>query len=361
MLDPNCKVEDFLKKTLDPPVSETIKNAITVLQEIGALSLDERLTELGKKLGTLPVHPLTSKMIFFAILLNCLDPALTLACAAAYRDPFTIPMLPNDKKRATAAKEELASLYGGYSDQLAIVAAFDCWRSAKEKGQESRFCSEYFVSPSIMNMLSGMRKQLVNELIRTGCIPEDVSSCSMNAREPGIIRAILVAGLYPMVGRLHAPFKRGRKLTVETASGEEVHLHPHSINSKLCINESDEPLLLVYDEITRGDSGLNTRNITIIGPLPVLLLATDIVVAPARDDTGNDSGSDAAGDEDNDAGEMEGIEKLSKPEEVMSLPENAVTLIVDRWLSFESTALEVAQIYCLRERLSAAILFKVSF
>uniref|UniRef100_A0A803MHF9 RNA helicase n=1 Tax=Chenopodium quinoa TaxID=63459 RepID=A0A803MHF9_CHEQI len=304
LLDPNCKVEDFLKKTLDPPVSETIKNAITVLQEIGALSNDEGLTELGRKLGSLPVHPLTSKMLFFAILLNCLDPALTLACAADYRDPFTLPMLPNEKKRAVAAKAELASLYGGNSDQLAIVAAFDCWRNARKMGQESRFCSEYFVSSSIMHMLSGMRNQLANELTRAGCIPDDISSCSMNAREPGIIRAVIVAGMYPMVGRLHPPVRRGKRLTVETANSgyDRVLLHPQSMNSKLYMKNTDELPLLVYDE------------------------------------------------------------KNEKPEDkVMSSPENAVTLIVDRWLPFVSTALEVAQIYCLRERLSAAILFKVTY
>ncbi|XP_021713661.1 DExH-box ATP-dependent RNA helicase DExH6-like [Chenopodium quinoa] len=365
LLDPNCKVEDFLKKTLDPPVSETIKNAITVLQEIGALSHDEGLTELGRKLGSLPVHPLTSKMLFFAILLNCLDPALTLACAADYRDPFTLPMLPNEKKRAVAAKAELASLYGGNSDQLAIVAAFDCWRNARKMGQESRFCSEYFVSSSIMHMLSGMRNQLANELSRTGCIPDDISSCSMNAREPGIIRAVIVAGMYPMVGRLHPPIRRGKRLTVETANSgyDRVLLHPQSMNSKLFMKNTDELALLVYDEVTRVDGSLHTRNTTIISPIPLLLLATEIVVAPARDTGDDDSGSDAAGDEDSDEGEMECLEKKNeKPEDkVMSSPENSVTLIVDRWLPFVSTALEVAQIYCLRERLSAAILFKVTY
>ncbi|XP_048502052.1 DExH-box ATP-dependent RNA helicase DExH6 isoform X2 [Beta vulgaris subsp. vulgaris] len=361
MLDPNCKIEEFLKKTLDPPIAQTIENALSVLQDIGALSHDERLTELGKKLGSLPVHPLIGNMLFFATLLNCLDPALTLACAADYREPFILPMLPNEKKLADAAKAELASLYGGHSDQLAIVAAFDCWRSAKDKGQEFRFCSEYFISSSIMRMLSGMRKQLENELIRTGCIPDDISSCSMNAREPGIIRAVIVAGLYPMVGRLCPPLKREKKFIVEMASGEKVHLHPYSINSKLSIKESDDRPLLVYDEVTRGDMGMHTRNCTIIGPLPLLLLANEIYVAPAagRDDTGDDdgSGSDPAGNE----GELEGLDKKNKQGEmVMSSPDNDVTVIVDRWLSFRSTALEVAQIYCLRERLSAAILFKIT-
>ncbi|KAH9624022.1 hypothetical protein KSS87_008615 [Heliosperma pusillum] len=359
MLDRNCKVEEFLQKTLDPPVFETIKNAIAVLQEIGAFSHDERLTELGEKLAALPVHPSTSKMLFFAILLNCLDPALTLACASEFRDPFTIPMLPNDKKRADAAKAELASLYGGHSDQLAVIAAFDCWRKAKEKGQEARFCSEYFVSSGTMFMLSGMRKQLLSELIRSGLIPDDTSNCSMNARDPGIIRAVVVAGLYPKLGKLH-PRRKGKRMLVETASGDRVSLHPASVNAKLSFKSPGDCPLLVYDEVIRGDGGMHTRHCTLIGPLSLLLIAAEIVVAPGKgnynagDDEGDDSGSD------NDDEDMEDDKTNRQGDEIMSSPDNAVTVVVDRWLSFESTALDVAQIYCLRERLSAAILFKVA-
>ncbi|KAK9749788.1 hypothetical protein RND81_02G150200 [Saponaria officinalis] len=358
ILDPNCKVEEFLNKTLDPPVHETIKNAIAALQEIGAFTHEERLTELGEKLGSLPVHPATSKMLFFAILVNCLDPALTLACASDFKDPFTLPMLPADRKKADDAKAELASLYGGHSDQLAVIAAFDCWRKTKEKGQTARFCSEYFVSPGTMHMLNGMRKQLQAELIRSGFIPDDVSSCSMNAQDPGIIRAVVVAGLYPMVGKLH-PSKKSRRMTVETTSGDKVSLSPRSINSKLSFKSSGDRPLLVYDEVTRGDGGLQTRNCTLIGPLSLLLIATEIVVAPRKgnDDEGDDSGCDEGGSDD----EMEDADKTNKRgDKIMSSPDNAVTVVVDRWLPFESTALDVAQIYCLRERLSAAILFKIT-
>ncbi|KAK9266485.1 hypothetical protein L1049_001691 [Liquidambar formosana] len=370
LLDPNCKIEDFLRKTLDPPVFETIRNAIIVLQDVGALSLDEKLTELGEKIGSLPVHPLTSKMLFFAILLNCLDPALTLACASEYRDPFTLPMLPNEKKRAAAAKSELASLYGGHSDQLAVIAAFECWKIAKEKGQEARFCSQYFVSSSIMYMLFGMRKQLQNELIRNGFIPEDVSSCSLNGRDPGILHAVLVAGLYPMVGRLHSPYKSGKRFVVETAGGDKVRIHPQSTNFKLLFKKSDDAPLMIYDEITRGDGGMHIRNCTVIGPLPLLLLATEIVVTPAKDDDdedddGNDDDDDDESDDEEDDTDEDGKEMHNKSggqpgEKIMSSPDNAVAVVVDRWLSFQSTALDVAQIYCLRERLSAAILFKVT-
>lgn len=360
ILDPDCKVDEFLQKTLDPPVAETIRNAVSVLQDIGALTHEEKLTELGEKLGSLPVHPVTSKMIFFAILMNCLDPALTLACAADYKDPFALPMLPHEKTKADACKAELASLYGGRSDQLAVVAAFECWKNAKERGQGQEFCSQYFISSKTMQMLARMRKQLQSELIYNGLIPEDVSSCSLNARDPGILHAVVMACLYPMVGRLAPSQKIGRKLIVETANCNKVRLHPKSSCFKLSLKKNSHPLV-VYDEITRGDNGMFIRNCTVIGPLPLLLLSTEIAVAPASDDVGDDD-DDNESDNDDESGDVTDIDNKSggaQEDKIMSSPENLVKVVVDRWLYFGSRALDVAQIYVLRERLSAAILFKL--
>ncbi|XP_008806703.2 DExH-box ATP-dependent RNA helicase DExH6-like isoform X2 [Phoenix dactylifera] len=357
LLDPDCGIVDFLQRTLDPPVPETIRNAIIVLQDIGALTDDEKLTDLGEKLGSLPVHPSTSKMLLFAILMNCLDPALTLACASDYREPFILPMAPDERKRAAAAKVELASLYGGYSDQLAIVAAFDCWKRAKDRGQESQFCSKYFISSNTMNMLSNMRKQLQSELARNGFVPSGISNCSLNAQDPGILRAVLMAGTYPMVGRLLPPRKNsGKRAIVETASGAKVRLHPHSLNFNLSFSKSTGSPLIIYDEVTRGDGGMYIKNCSLAGPYPLLLLAMEMVVAPADDDDESDEDEASSGEED----EMEMNTSSGKSgEEIMSSPDNTVSVVVDRWLRFESTALDVAQIYCLRERLSTAILFKV--
>ncbi|XP_051226894.1 DExH-box ATP-dependent RNA helicase DExH6 [Lolium perenne] len=341
LLDPNCRIADFLKKTLDPPVSETVKNAITVLQDLGALTQDEQLTDLGEKLGSLPVHPSTSKMLLFAILMNCLDPALTLACAVDYRDPFVLPVDPDQRKRADAAKIELASLYGGFSDQLAVVAAFDCWRCAKDTGQKALFCSQYFVNSNTMTMLSSMRKQLQNELAQRGFLPAEASACNLNAKASGIISAVLMAGAYPMVGKLLPPCKNARSTVVETASGAKVRLHPSSANYNLSLNKSSGYPLVIYDEITRGDGGtLSIKKCSVVGSYPLLLLASEMAVAPPDGDNDEEEGS-------------------SGDEVIMSSPDNTVSVVVDRWLRFHATALDVAQMYCLRERLVSAILFKV--
>jgi hypothetical protein len=370
VLDPSCKIEEFLAKTLDPPVSESIRNAIVVLRDIGALSPDESLTDLGEKLGSLPVHPVISRMLFFAILMNCLDPALTLACASDYKDPFTIPMSTEDKTKAAKAKSELASLYGGFGDQFAVLAAFECWNNSKKMGLEARFCSQYYVSGGAMKMLSGMRKQLQTELIRIGFIhSDDISSYSMNAYDPGVLHAVLVAGMYPMIGRLCFPSKGGKRAMIETASGDKVRVHNRSINFKLSFKKSLGHTLVVFDEITRGDMGINIRNCSLVGPLPILLLSTEISVAPGEengqrkeeeeeDDSDDDEGSEdeAGGD---DAMELDTKSSGNNEDQFMSSPDNMVRIIVDRWLYFGSKAIDVSLLYCLRERLSAAILYKV--
>eukprot|EP00249_Psilotum_nudum_P020389 c27681_g1_i1 orf=52-3915(+) len=363
LLDPNCKIKEFLSKALDPPVELAIHNAIVLLQDIGALTFEEKLTELGRQLGSLPVHPSTCKMLLFAILLNCLDPALTIACATGYRDPFVLPMAPHQKKRAFAARMELTAAYGGYSDHLAVIAAYDRWEEAKLKGDENRFCSQYFVSSGSMAMLAGMRKQLQGELVQKGFIPKELHACSLNAHDPGIVRAVLVAGLYPMIGMLLPPLPNGQKAVVQTARGEKVRIHPHSANFHLVHhnaqrNETLNRPLLVFDEITRGEAWVYVRDCTVVKPHSLLLLATEMAVAPLDTDEHDI-------DEDKDENDLyDSDEENERPiprqqEQLMSVPEKFVAVVIDRWLRFQATAVVAAQLHCLRDRLAAAIAFKI--
>jgi hypothetical protein len=53
---------------------------------------------------------------------------------------------------------------------------------------------------------------------------------------------------------------------------------------------------------------------------------------------------------------------IPKPEggsALFSEPEKPVAVVLDRWLRFQTTAVEAAQLYCLRERLAATFAYKV--
>ncbi|XP_017436117.1 DExH-box ATP-dependent RNA helicase DExH6 isoform X4 [Vigna angularis] len=326
LFDPTCKIEEFLSQTLDPPGFESIRSAARVLQEIGALSVDEHLTELGQKFGYLPVHPYTSRMLIFSILMNCLDPALTLACASKCKDLFVLPILPDEKKRAAAARSELASLYGGCGDQFSIIAAYQCWVNSKKMGLESRFCSQYFVSQSAMSKLDVMRKNLAAELYRNGLINRSSRNYCSNAYDPGILQAVLVAGMYPMVGKLFFPYGSGKKILVNTKSIDSVCLNSHTLNYKLSSQKILDCSFVVYDEITSIDRGLCIGDSTTVGLFPLFLLSKEIDVDNAKDCT-----------------------------------DNIITVIIDGWLYFESTAFDAFHMNYLRELLTAAIIYKVTY
>lgn len=359
MLDPSGNVNDFLQKLVDPPADQSIANALTILKEIGALTPQEELTELGQKFGQLPVHPRISKMLYFAILVNCLDPALILACAADTKDPFIMPLVPGERKKAVAAKLELALLYGGHSDHLATVAAFHCWKDAKSRCQSREFCSKYFISPNAMKMLDNMRDKLRGELKRHGFIPSNDSNCSLNAHDPGILRAVIAVGLYPMVGRICPPSMNNKRSLVETITGAKVRVPSYSNNFNMS-SSKDDGALIVFDEITRGDWGLHIRSFTALPIIPLLLFSGEIAVAPTES-CDADKSDDEEDHEVENVGDVMDIDKAAgRPgEKIMLGPENPVKVVVDRWLPFKITAFEIAQMYILRERLMASILFKV--
>ena len=355
ILDPRLDIESFLSKAIEPPVSAAVRNAIALLQDVGALDPSQQLTPLGTHLGALPLHPVLAKMLLHALLLDCLGPALTVAAASAHRDPFVLPLTPGQRHAALAARQALASQWGGASDHLAVVAAFDGWAAAKRSGAtaEKVYCARNFLSSGTLGMLAGMRKQLRDELRRKGFLPPLVNTrshnqshgrplpygyrqqgrwhadeavttavteeqieaqCSANGRNQGVVRAVLAAGLYPMVASLLPKLPGGSSAAiVQTARGDKVRVHPHSINFRILhggvggmggemeglldsspVNpwqwgdgagrrpEASARPLLVYDEVTRGDSNLTIRLSTVVRPLALVLIASEMVVAPLR-------------------------------------------------------------------------------
>lgn len=70
-------VEKFLSELMDPPSSEAIHKALTILRIMNALDADEKLTPLGYYLAKLPMSPQMGKMLLLGTLFSCLDPVLS--------------------------------------------------------------------------------------------------------------------------------------------------------------------------------------------------------------------------------------------------------------------------------------------
>ncbi|OXB52885.1 hypothetical protein ASZ78_015138, partial [Callipepla squamata] len=117
-----CPVADFLKKAPTPPPALIVTDAFQMLKQIDAMDVWEDLTELSYHLAKLHVEPHLGAMVLCAVVLECLDPVLTIACAFVYRDPFVLPALAFQKRAAVVCRKELAE--GTFSDHMVLLRAF---------------------------------------------------------------------------------------------------------------------------------------------------------------------------------------------------------------------------------------------
>ena len=76
-------------------------------------------------------------------------------------------MLPMDaaaRSAAAKARQRLADAQGGFSDHLAMVEAFREWDMQGSPAKAAAYARANFVSAATMAMVSGMRKQVLQEL-----------------------------------------------------------------------------------------------------------------------------------------------------------------------------------------------------
>uniref|UniRef100_A0A663FD78 3'-5' RNA helicase YTHDC2 n=1 Tax=Aquila chrysaetos chrysaetos TaxID=223781 RepID=A0A663FD78_AQUCH len=151
------------------------------LQTIDAMDPWEDLTELGYHLTELPVEPHLGKMVLSAVVLKCLDPVLTIACTLAYRDPFVLPALASQKRAAMLCRKRFTA--GTFSDHMVLLRAFQAWQKARSDGWERAFCEKNFLSQARMEIIIGMRTQLLGQLRASGDgVSNDNSDSEMEDR-----------------------------------------------------------------------------------------------------------------------------------------------------------------------------------
>ncbi|KAK9170294.1 hypothetical protein Syun_002434 [Stephania yunnanensis] len=267
-------VSSFLAKALQPPDPLSVQNAIELLKTIGAIDDTEELTPLGRHLCTLPLDPNIGKMLLIGSIFQCLNPALTIASALAYRDPFVMPI--NRKEDADAAKRSFAGdSCSLYSDHIALLKAFDSWMDAKRNGRDRSFCWENFLSPVTLQMMENMRNQFLDLLSDIGFVNKSKGPKAYNqySNDLEMICAILCAGLYPNVVQCK---RRGKRTAFYTKEVGKVDIHPASVNAGIHLF----PLpYLVYSEKVKTTS-IYVRDSTNISDYVLLLFGGNLI--PSR-------------------------------------------------------------------------------
>ena len=150
------EVRDF--PFVDPPRPGAIRDGYETLFELGAIEDTGELTDIGRKLSSLPVDPRIGRMILAADTENCVSDILIIAAALESQDPR---LRPAEQQQAADASH--AQFADNTSDFLSYLKLWDFYHGLKEKlsrSQLDRACRQNFLSPARLREWTDIHRQL---------------------------------------------------------------------------------------------------------------------------------------------------------------------------------------------------------
>ncbi|XP_020082069.1 DExH-box ATP-dependent RNA helicase DExH5, mitochondrial-like [Ananas comosus] len=218
-------IGEFLSAALQPPKPLAVQNAVEFLKMIGALDENENLTNLGRYLSMLPVDPKLGKMLIMGAVFRCLDPILTVVSGLSVRDPF---LLPQDKKDlAGTAKSRFSAK--DYSDHMALVRAYEGWKTAEREGSSYEYCWRNFLSAQTLQAIHSLRKQFNFILKDAGLVDAEPSMSNSLSHNQSLVRGIVCSGLFPGITSV---VHRENSMSFKTMDDGQVLLYANSVNAK---------------------------------------------------------------------------------------------------------------------------------
>jgi ATP-dependent helicase HrpA len=172
---------------LDPPEPRAIRDAVTLLTELGAIEAD-RLTQTGRSMARLPIDPRLARMLVEAARLNALTEVLVIASGLAIQDPRERPL--DARAAADAAHAKFADKRSDYLAYLTLWNWYETSRQALSSAALKRACQQHFLSFMRMREWRDLHRQLVlavrQQNMRSNATPADYAA---------VHRSILAASL----------------------------------------------------------------------------------------------------------------------------------------------------------------------
>ncbi|KAM7342671.1 benign gonial cell neoplasm [Cochliomyia hominivorax] len=282
LLSSNTMVAEYLQETIVKPPFIQVYRTVETLKKINIFTDLEDITWLGCRLIDVPVECYLGKILVFAILLQCLDPVLTIVGFMSTLDPLEVSYYINqlnepfvDLLRCKIKSEKQRLSEGILSDHLMYLRLYQEWQNNFRNEDNCLELNEYhFILNGLLEQVCNMRTQLVGSLRSSQLIHSkgDLSMHYINLKSNcwSVIKAALVAGIYPnicvvdhKVNRIKSPCKR------------EIVLHPSSVLRPLELNARS--LLnfgsnwIIYDKETNSYSCNSVGCNTVVTSLTVAL------------------------------------------------------------------------------------------
>ena len=205
---------------IEAPSSRLIADGYMLLQELGAVDANRKITELGLQLAKLPLDPKVGRMLLAAKHESCLQEILIIASALSIQDPRERPM--DKREAADQAHAKFADEQSDFMGFLKLWAFYDEALKSKKSNKE-------LLNKCHQNFLSFLRlkewRELYHQLLEIALEMD----FKLNTKEPSFeqIHRALLAGLLGNIG-----FKDGESASYAGARGIRFHIAPSSALNK---------------------------------------------------------------------------------------------------------------------------------
>ena len=202
---------------VEPPTPQAVRGGFALLEELGALDADHRLTRLGRDMARLPIAPTVSRMILQAKEEGALREVLVIAAAISIQDPRE---RPHDKREQ--ADEVHSRFRDPTSDFVGFLKIWDAYHdqldAVKTQNQMRKFCRSHFLSYPRMREWRDIHAQLEQSLAELGGFRQNEQAADF---EP--VHRSLVTGLLSNIAQKKEfnfyQAARGREIMVFPGSG----------------------------------------------------------------------------------------------------------------------------------------------
>ena len=201
---------------IEAPSSRLITDGYQLLQELGAVDANRKITDLGLQLAKLPLDPKVGRMLLAGKKENCLAEILIIASALSIQDPRERPM---DKREA--ADQAHAKFADEKSDFMGFLKLWQFY----DEALKSKKSNKDLLNKCHQNFLSFLRLKEWREL--HGQLLEIIEEMEfkLNTNEANFeqVHKALLAGLLGNIG-----FKDGESESYAGARGIRFHIAPGS-------------------------------------------------------------------------------------------------------------------------------------
>lgn len=313
----------FLGEAIDPPETEAIENARSVLVGMGALekpatvgpnagTKETDLTPLGKHMSMIPADLRCAKLLVLSSIFGFVDVGLTIAAILSLRSPFVSTKDNRDELKQVMKRFGASHPFCGPGDLLVQAKAYDDWSKLRHKGVSAgelrRWCQDNFLSRRTLQDIQSARRQYISNLQEIGFLPPGnhtaPGALTQNKKlspTGGMVRAVIGAAMFPNVANIVMPdkvFKSVGTGTIEQEVTDSREIRFFSPHERLFIHPSST--LFTCTKFTNGDrvpeeneggeylsygrklqtSKLWIDGLTPLGTYGLLFFADDVAVDP---------------------------------------------------------------------------------